>query len=266
LSCRMRWRAHALTLHCVQAPLPPDEQKRKSLTPEMLDGLDKIKRIISVYAELPRGLTSKLMHFMEPYAGISTLRRRLGSDLDAPAPAVLAPPPLAPIAVAQPPTQAPQAVPPPVAAAASEPPPSAATIERDMATLRARVQARCAALKTALGGSGGGTESEEFQASVFKWDRECEDALYTVLLNSQRMGAACVAPARASCVWHTLMTPHCLRAHKSVYKNLLASDIWPQGLVDVAALKLAYTRVSKRKKGASGGGRPKPAAVPVPQQ
>ncbi len=91
-------RADAQLAH--QAPLPPEEQKRKSLTPEMLDGLDKIKRIISVYAELPRGLTSKLMQFMEPFAGMGTLRRRLGSDRDEDRPNAAPALALPPVAVA----------------------------------------------------------------------------------------------------------------------------------------------------------------------
>ena len=62
------------------------------MTPAMLAGLDKIKALISVYAELPRGLTTKLLEFMEPFAGISTLRRRLGQDRDDDAPIAIAPP------------------------------------------------------------------------------------------------------------------------------------------------------------------------------
>lgn len=58
----------------------------------MLAGLDKIKALITVYAELPRGLTTKLLEFMEPFAGISTLRRRLGQDRDEDAPIGMAPP------------------------------------------------------------------------------------------------------------------------------------------------------------------------------
>ncbi len=81
----------------------------------------------------------------------------------------------------------------PPAAPAAGPPPTAEEVERDMQILRARVQARCAALQAATAGApAAGAEAEEFQASMFKWDRDCEDALYAVLLNSQRMGAACV--------------------------------------------------------------------------
>ena len=58
----------------------------------MLAGLDQIKALIAVYAELPRGLTTKLLEFMEPFAGISTLRRRLGQDRDEDAPVNIAPP------------------------------------------------------------------------------------------------------------------------------------------------------------------------------
>jgi hypothetical protein len=60
----------------------------------MLDGLDKVKRIISVHAELPRGLTAKLMEFMEPFAAMATLRRRLGQE-DKPTRAAAAVAPLA---------------------------------------------------------------------------------------------------------------------------------------------------------------------------
>ena len=73
----------------------------------MLEGLDKIKALIAVYAELPRGLTTKLMEFMDPFAGISSLRRRLGQDRDedtpaAPLSAVAAVAPVAPAAAAPP--------------------------------------------------------------------------------------------------------------------------------------------------------------------
>jgi len=48
-----------------------------------------------MYAELPKGLTTQLMTFMEPYAAMATLRRRLNpaSELDgqaAPAQTMLA--------------------------------------------------------------------------------------------------------------------------------------------------------------------------------
>ena len=66
-----------------QAPSPPENQKRKSLTPEMEEGLEKIKRIISIYSELPRGLTTRLKQFMEPFAAMATLRSRLSSDGEA---------------------------------------------------------------------------------------------------------------------------------------------------------------------------------------
>ena len=88
-----------------QAPLPPADQKRKCMTPAMMEGLDKIKALIAVYAELPRGLTTKLLEFMDPFAGVSTLRRRLGQDRDedaAPAAAVAPPPALAAAAAAAP--------------------------------------------------------------------------------------------------------------------------------------------------------------------
>jgi hypothetical protein len=50
-----------------------------------------------------------------------------------------------------------------------------------------------------------------------------------------------------------------LRLHRpkhNKYKELLASGIFPPGQVDIEKMKLAYTRVHKRKKasGASGGG------------
>jgi len=73
------------------------------MTPAMLEGLDKIKALIAVYAELPRGLTTKLLEFMDPFAGVSTLRRRLGQDRDEDAPAAAALPPAAAVlAVAAP--------------------------------------------------------------------------------------------------------------------------------------------------------------------
>jgi hypothetical protein len=82
----------------------------------MLDGLDKIKRSISVHAELPRGLTAKLMEFMEPFAAMATLRRRLGQE-DKPARAAAAAAPLA------------EAVPMEVQGAAAGPPgPEAASV------------------------------------------------------------------------------------------------------------------------------------------
>jgi hypothetical protein len=65
----------------------------------MQEGLQKVQRIISVHAELPRGLTAKLMEFMEPFAGIATLRRRLGQDRDE-LPATGAPAPPSAVAVA----------------------------------------------------------------------------------------------------------------------------------------------------------------------
>ena len=85
----------------------------------MLTGLEKIKRLIAVHAELPRGLTAKLMEFMVPFAGISTLRRRLGQDRDEgdKAVAVVLAAPAAPAAVV-----APVAAPVPAAPAAAAAP------------------------------------------------------------------------------------------------------------------------------------------------
>jgi len=57
-----------------------ETQKRKSLTVEMEQGLEKIKRVIAIYSELPKGLTTRLMQFMEPYAAMATLRRRICTD------------------------------------------------------------------------------------------------------------------------------------------------------------------------------------------
>jgi hypothetical protein len=44
----------------------------------------------------------------------------------------------------------------------------------------------------------------------------------------------------------------CSGQHKSVFKDLAARDIWPPGMVDAKALKLAHTRVIKRQVRASG--------------
>lgn len=93
-----------------QAPPPPAEQKRKCMTPAMMEGLDKIKALIAVYAELPRGLTTKLLEFMDPFAGVSTLRRRLGQDRDEDAPAAAAPPHAGAAAAVAAPAAAPEQV------------------------------------------------------------------------------------------------------------------------------------------------------------
>lgn len=100
-----------------QTPLPAADNKRKFLTPAMLQGLDKIGRIIAVHAELPRGLTAKLMEFMAPFAGISTIRRRLGQDRDVHAGTAEpgATPPTAPDAGESDAVAVPEAPPPPTA-------------------------------------------------------------------------------------------------------------------------------------------------------
>ena len=120
----------------------------------MLVGLDKIKRLIAVHAELPRGLTAKLMEFMEPFAGISTLRRRLGQDRDEDkAPALLLAP-AAPAAVA-----APVAAPAPAAPAVAAAPkarlrlPSSASLSCVQVLMR---RLPCAAPRAAGGEGGGG--------------------------------------------------------------------------------------------------------------
>ena len=54
---------------------------------------------------------------------------------------------------------------------------------------------------------------------------------------------------------------HLENAHsknKSAFKEVVSLDIWPAGSVDEKALKLAHTRVMKRREraaGASGGGK-----------
>jgi uncharacterized protein (DUF2132 family) len=63
-----------------------------------------------------------------------------------------------------------------------------------METLRTRVQARCASLNP--GAEGG----DDFRHN-FKWDRDCEEALYTVVINSQRMD---------KCVLNQLVCKHTL--------------------------------------------------------
>ena len=48
--------------------------------------------------------------------------------------------------------------------------------------------------------------------------------------------------------------------HKSVFAEILSRNIWAPGMVDAKTLKLANTRVIKRRERASGGGKPKAAA------
>jgi len=67
-------------------------------------------------------------------------------------------------------------------------PPTPEEVLRDREALRSAVQARCAALASVLPGPSAGSE---FEPVTWKWDRQCEDALYVVLINSQRMGAGC---------------------------------------------------------------------------
>ena len=213
-----------------QAPAPAESVKRR-LTPEMLSGLAKIKVICSTLAELPRGLSSLLHEFMAPFANRDTLRRRISSN-DVPSgagPGTAGAQAEAGAAAAQQ-QPLPSAAPRPVQATPAGPRPTDAAIERDLQLLRDRVKARCAALQPADDGG----EADEFQP-MFKWDRDCEEALYAVIVNSQRSD------------------PH----KHNKYKELLTSGIWPARYrMDSDALKLAYSRVHKRKKasGASGGG------------
>ena len=168
-----------------QAPVPAESVKRR-LTPEMLTGLAKIKAICSAQAEPPRGLSSLLHEFMAPFANRDTLRRRISNN-DAPSgagPGSGAAQGEAGAAAAQQQhaaRQLPGAAARPVQAAPAGPRPTDASMERDMQLLRDRVKARCAALQPAEAGG----EADDFQPT-FKWDRDCEEALYTVVVNSQR--------------------------------------------------------------------------------
>ena len=287
----------------MQTPPPPADQKRKCMTPAMLAGLDKIKALIAVYAELPRGLTTKLLEFMEPFAGISTLRRRLGQDRDEDAPVAIAPPAAAgAVAIATAAAAAPeQGGTAPLApkvrcsffksAAAlcadrtrsmrKRPAPSPAQIAADIAKLRACVAARYAALQSAAAGAGGGESAADAALDgspdmSFKWDRECEEALHTVALNFIAAGTGCVfsrcfAHAAKAVAALTFCRSACSK-HKSAFKEVVSLDIWPAGAVDEKALKLAHTRVMKRREraaGASGGAKrqaeqPEPPAAAAP--
>lgn len=169
-----------LFVHIVttQAPLPPQDLKRRALTPQMVEKLEMIKAVAAKYPELPRGLTTVLSEFMASFASRDTLRRRLQSHdakgdagADAPAATLMA----APVT-----HQAPTLAPP--RPLALEPVPTEEKIEQDMELLKMRVQARCAQLQSA----NAGTEADDFQ-SMFKWDHDCEEALYAVIINSQRM-------------------------------------------------------------------------------
>ena len=156
----------------------------------MAEMLDKMKLIVAKYPEMPRGLTGVLLDFIAPFASKDTLRRRLQGDAPPGArPDTIVGDPTAAAAVA---TQSPTA--PPRAAAALGPPPTQDEINRGMETLRTRVQARCASLNP--GAEGG----DDFRHN-FKWDRDCEEALYTVVINSQRMD---------KCVLNQLVCTHTL--------------------------------------------------------
>jgi hypothetical protein len=69
-------------------------------------------------------------------------------------------------------------------------------MQSDLARLRACVVARCALLKGA-GGEGelpasGSADGDEFAADEsFKWDRECEEALHAVVVNTIAAGTRC---------------------------------------------------------------------------
>ena len=76
------------------------------------------------------------------------------------------------------------------------PAPPPAQMEADIAKLRACVQARLAALQDA-GAAGGeppasGADAEEGMG--FKWDRDCEEALHTVVLNHIAAGTGYELP------------------------------------------------------------------------
>lgn len=160
-------------------PAPPAERERRALSGAMLEGLERVKLLLTPGADLPRYLTQALLAFMEPFATAPTLRRRLGvvgaggSGAAGTAPASAAPAATAlaaDAAAAQPPAVAPPvAAAPSVAAAAAParasapppgPPPSAEEVERGLAALRAAVVARVAVTRVALPSS----EGDDFQA------------------------------------------------------------------------------------------------------
>jgi hypothetical protein len=212
----------------------------------MVAQLERMKRLLSTYSNLPSGLTTKLMLFMEPFATMATLRGRLKTAADA-APKASAPleqrtPTALPAAAAP---SAPASTPASAAARpASAQAPSVAEIERGKEALRTCVQARCAALRAAAStGSEPHSSGDDFAPSAFKWDRPCEDALYGVVVTSQRQGAG---------------------AHKNVYKELVARGMWPAD-VDASALKLAYNRARGRRKTQQAKAVPSVAAAAPPR-
>ena len=170
-----------------------------------------MKRIICIYSEIPKGLTSCLRQFLDPFASAQTLRNRLRDDAHGPEKTEggAAVPPPAPLPPA--PAVAPAAPAAPAAATAPtlvrylcdlgsvtrlthslQPAPSPEEIQRGLQTLRAAVQARCAVLG-ASASAAPPAEGDEFEAaSLFKWDRACEEALYAVVSASQRVGGGCV--------------------------------------------------------------------------
>lgn len=226
------------------------------MSPAMLEGLEKIRRLLAPEQDLPKGLTSKLSAFMEPFASIGTLRHRLRQDQDGPArPEAPAPPALtspAPALVAASPTlpalpagaaavagpepvhglpQAPRARAPPKAKV----PVSVAQAEADLTSLRAAVTARLRQLQ----GDAGVAEqpSSDFQSALaaFKWDRACEEALAVVVANNMSRGM-----------------------HKAPACDAVAGmGVWPPGVVDGKALLQAYTRVlSRRQRQMSAAAKP----------
>jgi hypothetical protein len=222
----------------LQAPLPPADQKLRRMTAAMLEGLEKIKQLLVPEQELPRGLTTKLATFMDPFASIGTLRHRLRHDLDgppreAPAPtslpaAAMAPfpalPQLAKSAVAVP-GPAPVPAPRPRSAPKARVPVSETQAETDLASLRAAVSARLRHLQGDVGVAE--QPSSDFQSTqtAFKWDRTCEEALAVVVANNMSRGM-----------------------HKAPACDAVAGmDVWPPGVVDGKALLQAYTRVCQRR-------------------
>lgn len=164
-----------------QAPLPPADQKRKCMTPAMMEGLDKIKALIAVYAELPRGLTTKLLEFMDPFAGVSTLRRRLGQDRDDDA---------APVAVAVPP-------PAPVAVAAAAPAAAALPEQAGGAAAAPKVRRRCLLMRRCDEALSGMRRTAACAPACADRSRYCQAAglrassLCRAAQRSRRRGAAC---------------------------------------------------------------------------
>jgi len=88
------------------------------------------------------------------------------------------------------------------------PAPTPAQVDAGIAKLRTCVQARCDVLQSAAAAGAAGGEQPasagaEDQDVSFKWDRECEEALHTVVLNRIAVGTGCVltriAHARCNC-------------------------------------------------------------------